>query len=730
MIGHEIGGRYQILERIGGGGMALVYKAQDLLLNRHVAVKVLRQQFVNDEEFIRRFRREAQSAASLSHPNVVSIYDVGEEGDVHYIVMEYVEGQNLNEIIKERAPLQVDEAVRIAAQICDALDHAHHNQIIHRDIKPHNILIGRNGRVKVTDFGIARAVTSATITQTGSVVGSVHYFSPEHAKGVTAGEKSDLYSLGIVLYQMLTGKLPFLGESPISVALKHLQEDFEEPRRVNPMIPQSVENIIFKSMRKNPGERYSSAKEMLLDLETCLLPERRTEPKLEFGLEDEESTRIIPAIKPQQMAAVPGRRSRDYESAPASAEPSKDKEPVAKKPSRKPFIWAAIVLAIILILGGMAWYFKSQLEVPDVKVPNLIGLTQDEAKVKLTELGLAVGNVKQAYNKDYDPDVVYEQSKPEGTEVKEGALIDLTVSIEKPLEKMIDLSGLTLDEAKQQLVQLGVKDTAISSTEEYSDSVEEGKIISQEPASGSDFDPDSASVHLTVSKGQELVKMPDLTGLDEQSAKSKLDDLGLTMVTKEESSFTVEKGKVIEQWPYESGESVEPGAEVTLTFSTGYPEDAVNYSYGVPVAPAESDKNSKIRIVFSDARGDNQEWGTKTINTEQTLSVDLVLAPNKDATVSVYRDGQLFNTYAVSYIDAKQGTVPTPELPAAAEPQESVDPQPSESNGDETGNDVTGMAGNDSSSTSSSGNSLVSVKSNGNGNGNNGNNGNHKGKTK
>src|SRR5690606_6824953 len=188
----------------------------------------------------------------------------------HYIVMEYVEGSNLNEVIKDRAPLQAEEAVRIAAQICDALDHAHQNQIIHRDIKPHNILIGNNGRVKVTDFGIARAVKSSTITHTGSVIGSVHYFSPEHAKGVNTGEKSDLYSLGIVLYQMLTGQLPFLGESPISVALKHLQEPFEEPRVLNPHIPQSVENVILKAMRKNPAERYHSAKEMWKDLDSCL----------------------------------------------------------------------------------------------------------------------------------------------------------------------------------------------------------------------------------------------------------------------------------------------------------------------------------------------------------------------------------------------------------------------------------------------------------------------------
>lgn len=692
MIGHELAGRYQILERIGGGGMALVYKAQDLLLNRYVAVKVLRQQFVNDEEFIRRFRREAQSAASLSHPNVVSIYDVGEEDEVHYIVMEYIEGQNLNEIIKERAPLPVDEAVRIAAQICDALDHAHHNQIIHRDIKPHNILIGRNGRVKVTDFGIARAVTSATITQTGSVLGSVHYFSPEHAKGVATGEKSDLYSLGIVLYQMLTGKLPFLGESPISVALKHLQEEFEEPRQVNPMIPQSVENIILKSMRKNPGERYQSAQEMLVDLETCLLPERRMEPKLEFFQQDEDSTRVVPAIKPYQPPYSDSRRARD--AAPAE-EPAEQGQPPAKKSNRPLIMWASIALVVILILAGMAFYFTKQLEVPDVKVPKLIGLQLDDAQSKLTEAGLVLGEVNEVYNKDYDPGEVYEQSKDEGDEVKQGAPIDLTVSTDKPLSKMIDVSKLTLDDAKQRLMALGISSNSITSTEGFSDSVDAGLVMQQDPPFNADFDPAIVVVHLTVSKGKETVSMPDLVGHDQKDAQRMLDDLGLKLVTKEESSFTVKEGEVIEQWPYKAGDPVEPGAEVTLTISSGYPEDAINYSFGIPVAPAQPDKNSKIRIVFSDAKGDNQEWGTKTINTQQTLSVDLVLAPNKDGAVTVYRDGQMIGTYPVSYIDAKQGTVPVPELPTTGQPENSEPPVPSDSDND-SGNSTNNNDGNTS----------------------------------
>ncbi|AWB45161.1 Stk1 family PASTA domain-containing Ser/Thr kinase [Paenibacillus sp. CAA11] len=689
MIGHELGGRYQIIERIGGGGMALVYRAQDLLLNRNVAIKVLRQQFVHDEEFIRRFRREAQSAASLSHPNVVSIYDVGQEEDTHYIVMEYVEGQNLNEIIKERAPLQVDEAIRIASQICDALDHAHHNQIIHRDIKPHNILIGRNGRVKVTDFGIARAVTSTTITQTGSVVGSVHYFSPEHAKGVAAGEKSDLYSLGIVLYQMLTGHLPFLGESPISVALKHLQEEFEEPRRLNPMIPQSVENIILKSMRKNPNERYQSAKEMQLDLETCLLPERRTETKIAFDDMDEDSTRIIPAIKPQSKSS--GVRRTREEEAPV---PEPDSSSKGKKNRKKPAMWAGIVLVVIAILLGLTWYFNKMFIVPTVTVPKVIGLTEDQARAKLAEVKLEVGSeIKREYKEDVAPGTVYEQSKPEGSEVKEGSTIEISVASEKPTVKMPPLTGITYEEARQKLLDLGVKAEAINRVDEFSDQTE-GNVTAQNPAADADIDADTVSIQLTVSKGKATVAMDDLSGKTVKEAKAAIEKLGLKLANdgiEEQSSYSVEKGKVMDQWPYKPGDSAEPGTEVKITVSSGYPADAITYSYGIPVAPAESGKNSKIRIVYSDATGDNKDWGTKSINTLQTLSVDLVLDPKKDGYVSIFRDGQQIGSLPVSYIDAKQGTVPVPELPGTA--QQEQDEKYTEPDNPDVDNpdDVTGM---------------------------------------
>ncbi|AZK46994.1 Stk1 family PASTA domain-containing Ser/Thr kinase [Paenibacillus lentus] len=673
MIGHELGGRYQIIERIGGGGMALVYRAQDILLNRNVAIKVLRQQFVNDEEFIRRFRREAQSAASLSHPNVVSVYDVGQEEDIHFIVMEYVEGQNLNEIIKERAPLQVDEAVRIASQIADALDHAHHNQIIHRDIKPHNILIGRNGRVKVTDFGIARAVTSTTITQTGSVVGSVHYFSPEHAKGVATGEKSDLYSLGIVLYQMLTGQLPFLGESPISVALKHLQEHFEEPRSVNSMIPQSVENIILKSMRKNPGERYQSAQEMLLDLETCLLPERRTESKLLFmDDDDEDSTRIIPAIKPQMISNTRSgsKLTRDSQPDEERAEP--------KKASfwSKPVLWVSLTVLLLLAMGGVVWYVNKTFTLPEVTVPNVINMNETDAVRTLQEKGLEVGIVKQLYKEGFDEGIVHQQSRPEGAVVKEGAIIDLTVSIAKPLEKMRSLTGKTYEEAVAELVQAGVDEDRISKTEDFSEEVETGKVMGQSPDAGSDYDPATVSITLKVSKGKKEFPMENLVGMSQEDAEAKIKELGLKLAKdgiKTEPSFETEAGLVIGQWPYAPNSLATPGTEMVLTVSSGYPPEAIKYTFEVPAAPVEEGKNSKIRIVYGDARGDNKEWGTETINTTRTFSVDLVLAPNKNGAVSVIRDGELFDTYLVSYIDAKQGTVPVPQLPGSQYDENSYD---------------------------------------------------------
>ncbi|MCE5167945.1 Stk1 family PASTA domain-containing Ser/Thr kinase [Paenibacillus profundus] len=673
MIGTTLAGRYEIIARVGGGGMALVYKALDNLLNRYVAVKVLRQQFVHDEEFIRRFRREAQSAASLSHPNVVSIYDVGQEEDTHFIVMEYIEGHNLNEIIQERAPLQTEEAVRISIQICDALEHAHQNRIIHRDIKPHNILIGKNGRVKVTDFGIARAVTSSTITQTGSVVGSVHYFSPEHAKGVLTGEKSDLYSLGIVLYQMLTGKLPFLGESPISVALKHLQEPFDEPRLVNPHIPQSVENIILKSMRKNPAERYQSAAEMMRDLETCLSAERAHEQKLTFvsrvPFDDEQETRVMPAIRPMEKSAP-----KEYDTYAASSNSGAAGSPapspaVAEAKTRKswvkPAIWAGVTLLFLAIMVGVVFYVKSLLVVKDVSMPNLINLTEQAAKDKLKEYKLEVEDpIVYEHKEGFEKGIVFDQSKSEGTRVKEGSTIRLYVSEGTPLVSLQDYAGKPFETAVQQLVELGFESTRITKDEVYHDDAEPGVVVGMSPQPNSQVDPKTASIKFTVSKGKESFGMPSLVGLtkDEAVAKIEANELKLAKDGIVEEPSYEPQGQVFMQKPFEPNDPVSKGSEVRIYVSSGFPPEALNYTLPLPVAPKEEGKNSTIRIVYTDARGENMEWGTEKIKSSQVLNVELVLAPNKDGVVLVYRDGTFLDTYPISYIDAKQGNVPIPEI--------------------------------------------------------------------
>jgi len=694
MIGFELGGRYEIIERIGGGGMALVYRAQDILLGRNVAVKILRQQFANDEEFVRRFRREAQAAASLSHPNIVSVYDVGQQDDTHYIVMEYVEGRNLNDIIKERAPLQPEEAVRIATQICDALDHAHNNQIIHRDIKPHNILIGKNGRVKVTDFGIARAVTSSTITQTGSVVGSVHYLSPEHAKGVVTGEKSDLYSLGVVLYQMVTGRLPFLGDSPISVALKHLQDGFEEPRQVNPLIPQSLENVILRAMRKNPDERYASAREMLDDLETCLNPERLHEPKITFDDIDLEETRVMPAIRGSASAQAPRVRETRERSEVAESGAAFPEEPDwidEERPRRR---WVKPVVALVLtgIFVALAIWgvrtVRDLLKTDEVDVPYVVGLQEAAARERLAAAGLNVEEpVIYEENDEVPAGIVIAQNKM-NMRVKTGSYIQLTVSSGPKLETMENFVGRKYAEALMLLEALGVTGDRIEREEVFDDS-EPGDILEQSIAAGEKFDPETVRIKFVVSKGQETFPMPDLTNMMLEQALKELEDAGLKLGPGEgiarEPSYKPE-GTVIFQFPYMPGDPVAKGSEVTLTVSSGLlPEDAVRYTFNILISPAVAGRASQVRIEYSDASGEKIDWGTRRIEQTESFPVEVVLAPNTEAIVTVYRDGQFTDSFSVTYEEALAGGRGVQSVPGASPAQEEqpASGTPQEENGAE-----------------------------------------------
>jgi beta-lactam-binding protein with PASTA domain/tRNA A-37 threonylcarbamoyl transferase component Bud32 len=696
-----LSGRYELIERVGGGGMALVYKARDTLLDRNVAVKVLRQQYVHDEEFIRRFRREAQSAASLSHPNVVSVYDVGQEEDTHFIVMEYIEGSNLNDIIKAKAPLQATEAVHIATQICDALDHAHTNGIIHRDIKPHNILIGKNGRVKVTDFGIARAITSSTITQTGSVIGSVHYFSPEHAKGVTAGEKSDLYSLGIVIYQMLTAKLPFIGESPISVALKHLQEPVEDPRVVNPMIPQSVENVILKSLRKRPEERYTTAGEMLRDLETCLAPERTNEKKWMYASDDEddpEATRVIPAIRLDHPAGVAPGDGRHAAGAPASGSPvwrdgAYEEEEIRKSnPWVKPLIW----FTVLLVLLGGAWYgvkaMKSILVIPTVEVPLVEGLPLERARTEIEGAGLVVEQpIAYEFDRDVPADYVIAQTK-KGETARVDTPIHLTVSKGIELVTIPDVLGKTEAEARSVFEELGIPADNVVTELKYSDTGE-GGVIEQFPRPEEQVDPLETSIRLVVSQGPEQVDMPDVTGLTAQEAQAILEREGLALeeknIVREKAYFP--KGKVFKQFPYKPGDPVKPpGDGIIVYVSKGLPDEAKVTMYTVSIGPKQQGTDSVVRILVTDAMGDRVEAVNQIVSGQQSLSFEVVTSPSKSAVIEVFRDDDKIDQYTWTHNQAAEsgGSAHSPdetqETPNGGNtepsPDETTDPQQNSDN--------------------------------------------------
>ncbi len=681
MIGHNLGGRYEILTQIGGGGMALVYKAHDTVLNRNVAIKVLRQQFVHDEEFIRRFRREAQSAAALSHPNVVSIYDVGQEDDTHYIVMEYVEGSNLNEVIIERAPLQADEAVRIAVQIADALDHAHQNHIIHRDIKPHNILLGKNGRVKVTDFGIARAVTSSTITQTGSVIGSVHYFSPEHAKGINAGEKSDLYSLGIVLYQMVTAKLPFLGESPISVALKHLQETFEEPRTLNPHIPQSVENVILKAMRKNPSERYHSAHEMQLDLDGCLRADRRNEPKITFAPNhDLDETRVMPAIRSEHRIESTAQRRETATSQGSDSQPRSTEAQKAAKGWKRPLTVVGItVLILAFIISGFIWLL-GRLDVAEVEVPYVVGKQLNEARQMIEEAGLKVEEpIIRETHPDIPIDEVIDQTKT-NMRVKQGSLIKLTVSDGPKQEVLPDYVGKQIQMAIDELKALGVTDNQIKTEAVFSEK-DQNTILQQTPGAGENFDPTKENFVFMISKGRETVPMPNLIGETLEEAKELIKASELVLEDKDilySPSYLHEKGRVLEQSPFAAKEPTTKGTKITITVSSGPPDDTKKHQFNVMISPAEAGKTSTVKIMYSDATGEEMEWGTRQITETQTYTVTVLVAPDTEASITVIRDDQFIDRKAITYDEIAQGTNATNLTIPGAEPPPSVEPEQTE----------------------------------------------------
>ncbi|MBG9944959.1 Stk1 family PASTA domain-containing Ser/Thr kinase [Brevibacillus formosus] len=656
MEGQRLGGRYQIESRVGGGGMAIVYKAKDLILNRPVAVKVLRSQFGTDEDFVNRFRREAQAVASLSHPNVVGVYDVGQDGDTHYMVMEYIEGYTLKEVIIQRGALPVEEAVRIAEQICDALDHAHQNQIIHRDIKPHNIMIGKNGRVKVTDFGIARAVTSATITHTNAMLGSVHYFSPEQARGGITGEKSDIYSLGIVLYEMVTGELPFSGDSPISVALKHLQEPLPEPRQVNPAIPQSVENVILKALVKDPFLRYASASEMLEDLETCLFPERLNEEKLTFPV-DEEMTRVVPIITPEMLEGhTNGKTGGAGRSRYEQRTEEEDVKPAKKQWWVKALLWVGgIGLFFVLAFFGFNLLLNLFPSVPEAQVPHVEGIEVTLAEKKIQDAKLVARIVEEA-NDTIEKGMVIRQDPAPPMRLKENSVVTLFVSKGQQEINMPNLVTLPRATAEEALKSNGFKLENVTFVEEEDDKAEVGTVIKQSPAANEKVFPTKTNVTVTISKGKAFVKMPDVRNISVEAAQVELYKRGLSVgkITQVPTYTTDKPGIVLSTHPYDPGMDVQKGVAVPLEVSNGqFPQDAKPGTSPVylDVMPGDT---LEVQIEVTDATGTKVVL-TETVSESKEYNVQYVVSPQKDALIRLLVKGPNMNNfmeaqkYSISY---------------------------------------------------------------------------------
>ena len=561
LIGRMLANRYEILEKIGVGGMATVYKAKCHVLNRFVAVKVLKEEFITDIEFIRRFKSEAQTAASLTHPNIVSIYDVGNEGDVYYIVMELIQGKTLKEIIVEDGKLSWKWSVNIAIQIASALETAHKNNLIHRDIKPHNIIITEDGMAKVTDFGIAKAVSNSTITAFGTTIGSVHYFSPEHAKGGVTDAKSDIYSLGIVMYEMLTGRVPFDADTPVSVALMQVQEEPIEPRKLNPQIPISVNNIILKAMQKDPADRYQSATEMLVDLSTAL-----KRPDDDFV----KINKKFDTLQTQKLSTL-----YDIDSKAIKDDEDEEAEEVARPRNKKKrgffgFMKDHIFLSFILIavilfsvaLGGTI-LIMNLTKSKDVQIPNLV---KTASGVRLTEQQAVEIYNSTEFKKKNDLKIEYvEDETINGETVEPGQVVkqnpnyvenrkikvkdQITIYVRKEREaktlKMIDLTGKTTEEAEKLLADLGYVGK-ITYEDENSDSLKTGLIIRQTIQSGIEFK-DNADLTLTISKGSDKVDVPNALGKTEGEAKKLIGDAGFTVKVEYTENNDKSDGIVLKQ---------------------------------------------------------------------------------------------------------------------------------------------------------------------------------------
>lgn len=635
MSGKIIDGRYEIIEEIGRGGMAIVYRAKCLVLNRYVAIKVLRPEYRDDAEFIKRFKIEAQSAGSLSHPNIVSIYDVGNEDDIEYIVMEYVEGITLKQYLSAKGVLQWKEAVDYASQICSGLEHAHKKGIVHKDIKPENVIITKEGILKITDFGIAKAINQGTIATGGLTMGSVHYFSPEQARGGFTDAKTDLYSLGILIYQMVTGRLPFEGDSAISIAMQHIETEPVRPSVFNPSIPKSLETVILKAMKKEQSERYQTATQMLIDLKKVYVG---SEVRYDEG---DEFTKKYKPINPQTAGSkngapqgvkngTPQRRPQQGQNRPpVKKQPTKAELAKAKKKKKKGdtlgvvagiFAGVAVIAIVIWI-----WSFMTGGSKNEVECPELVNHTCAEALelIEGTKLKIVLENGKEITAEDEG--IIVTQDPKSGKKIKNNAKITVSLGDQPAaMQNIPSVSGMTEADATKALEDMGFE---VSVERQDSSDVAAGRVISSRPSSGTPASEGSV-VTIYVSNGSTTEDnnndneqdaytiVPDLLGKTENEAKSALERADLTLGEVQQVTSDKEKGTVVGQSEAE-GNRVRKNKAIDIRISRGKAESSSTPTPTPSASASPSSTPTPSASPSSSGNDDSEDNGNDTAASDE-----------------------------------------------------------------------------------------------------------------
>lgn len=641
--GRRISGRYQVIRKIGSGGMANVYLAKDLILEREVAVKILALNFQEDEENLRRFHREAMSTTELVHPNIVNIYDIG-EGDTPYIVMEYVKGMDLKKFIQKNKPISFKMAIRIMDQILSGIDYAHRNNVIHRDLKPHNILIDQNGVVKITDFGIAVALSQNSITQTNSLLGSVHYLSPEQARGHLVTKQSDIYALGILLYEILAGEVPFDGESAVSIALKHFQNELPSLKDKVSGIPQALENVVLKATAKDPLQRYQTAQEMREDLKTSLSPSRAGEPPFEEEDYIDDKTQVLQPISKDMIAGRRGPADLEQTMSPVSPKDTQQTSTPNKPPKkrRRTGLWVFIALIIIFVMSLLLFFAVYGGKAQDVSIPDVVNMSLEEARIALDEKNLDIGRIIEQNNSDIEEGHVIKSTPKAGSMVKENSKVDLYVSEGEEPFKVKNYVGKDFEKVRAELTEMGFK---VKKIDENSNSVEKGEIMEQDIDPGDEVElSEKPTIEFTVSSGPEPISMRDLTGYTSAGVEDYANDLGLILKAESEFSDTVPEGQVIRQSP-EAGQTIYEGSHILVVFSKGSNQKTFSEQVTIPyLAPREETEeenpaNQIIIYIEDENRNFNSPANQFEITEDTTVTLNFTLKDKKSAKYRIVRDG-------------------------------------------------------------------------------------------